>query len=226
MKRLWHVPTLLASFVASLIGLKSLNLFMGPDTGDAIGLILVGLLGMHFLAFLIGLFLPPRMVSNHLALVATAILPIGLLAAASIKESRYLKNEAVFDRFRDSLHNPIPESVRELKFIDYEESKDTHLSFRFRINPADLDRIIEHRGFQQITPDQFRNPTDHFRDMAYLPMDGPVTFYTIEENKGGYPEPGWGEGYTLKVNGTRDAVIFRRESAMFYRNRSWESRND
>jgi LPXTG-motif cell wall-anchored protein len=62
MKRLWHLPTLLASFMVSLIGLKSLNLFMGPDTGDAIAMILLGILGMHLLAFVIGLLLTSRKV--------------------------------------------------------------------------------------------------------------------------------------------------------------------
>lgn len=226
MKRLWHLPTLLASFVGSLAALKGLNLFMGPDTGEAIGMILIGILGMHSLAFGIGIFLRSRKVSDHLVLVSIAMLPIGLLAAASIKEARHLKHEAVFDRFRDSLHDPIPASVRGLGFLGDEESKDTHLMFRFRIDPADLNWIIEQRGFKQITPDQFRNPTDPFRDMSYLPMDDPVTFYTIEDHGKGYPEPGWGEGYTLKVNATRDSVIFRRESAAFYRYRYWESNND
>ena len=85
--------------------------------------------------------------------------------------------------------------------------------------------IIEKRGFQRITPEQFRCPVDRFRESDYLPLDEPVTFYALEDHEAGYAEPGWGEGFTIKVNADRNRVIFRRESAGFYRYRYWESRN-
>lgn len=84
MNRIWHLPTLIVSFVASLIALKSLDLFMGPDTGDAIIMILCGILFMHVFAFVIGLSLPSGKILIHVILVCIAQLPIGFLVAQSI----------------------------------------------------------------------------------------------------------------------------------------------
>ncbi|BDS07495.1 hypothetical protein NT6N_25350 [Oceaniferula spumae] len=226
MKRLWHLPTLIITMVLSVISLGSLDLFMGPDTGDGIVMILGGILIVHMFAFAVGFILPRRKIFSYIVLVCLALTPIGFLIADGIKQAHYLKYEAVYDRFREMLIDPIPESVTDLEFVDDDASEDFHLKFRFQIDPSDLDQIIEKRGFERITPDQFRDPTDAFRDPSYLPMDSPVTFYTIEDNVGGYPEPSWGDGYTLKVNAGRNSVIFRRESAQHYRYRYWESNNN
>ena len=97
--------------------------------------------------------------------------------------------------------------------------------FRFGIEPKDLDALIEKRGFQRIQVEELRCPVDRFRDPDYLPLGSSATFYAIEDNETGYPETGWGEGLTLKVNADRNRVIFRRESAAYYRYRYWESNN-
>lgn len=220
MKRLWYIPTLFSSLVVSLILLRRSDLFTGPDTGDGIIMILAAFLLFHLMAFAVGFALPPQKIFSNLALLCIALLPVGYLLTASAKRASYHEHVAVYDRFRDNLLDPIPSSVTALEFIDLDESKETHLMFRFQIDPDDLDQIIKSRGFKRITSDQFRCPIDRFRDPSYLPMKSSATFHTIEE--GGYSEPGWGEGYTLKVNATKDSVIFRHESAAYYRYRDWE----
>ena len=224
MKRVWHVPHLLVTFLVSFIALGSIDLFMGPDTPDAIMMILGGVFIMHLLAFGIGLCLPRRKLLSHLAVISVPLIPIGYLWSEQIRESNYLKYEAVYDRFRENLADPIPSSVANLEFIDLDESRDTHLMFQFEIAPTDLHEIIESRGFKETDVSAFRCPVDRFRDPAYLPLREPVSFYTIEDNKMGYPEPGWGEGFTLKVGGDRRSVVFRRESAAFYRYKYWDQR--
>ncbi|MDA7882198.1 hypothetical protein N9A94_07805 [Akkermansiaceae bacterium] len=198
---------------------------MGPDTGDAILMILGGIAVAHLIAFVAGFFLSCRKILSHIILIGIALAPIGFLCAMSMKEAHYLKHEAVYDRFKDSLFDPIPASVTDLEFVDLDESGDTHLMFRFSIDPQDLDALIEQRGFQRIEVEDFRCPIDRFRDPDYLSLGSPATFYAIEDNEMGYPEPGWGEGLTLKVNADRNQVIFRRESAAYYRYRYWESNN-
>ena len=185
-------------------------------------MILGGIVVAHLIAFGAGFFLPRRKIFSHIVLIGIALVPIGFLYAMSMKEAHYLKHEAVYDRFRDSLVDPIPVSVTELEFVDLDESGDTHLMFRFSIDPQDLDALIEQRGFQRIEVEELRCPVDRFRDSDYLSLGSPATFYAIEDNEMGYPEPGWGEGLTLKVNADRSRVIFRRESAAYYRYRYWE----
>src|SRR4051812_12378547 len=51
----------------------------------------------------------------------------------------------------------------------------------------------------------------------------PVTFYTLNDIAAGYPDKGIGEGYTLKVGADKKHVVFRRESSLYYLNKSWES---
>ena len=227
MQPIWHIPILLVCVVVSVILLGSLDLFMGPDTGDAILVILGGIAVAHLIAFVTGFFLPRRKLLSHIILIGIALVPIGFLCAMSMKATHYLKHEAVYDRCRDSLLDPIPDSVTDLEFVDLDESGDTHLMFRFNIDPQDLDALIEQRGFRRIEAKEFRSPLDRFRDPDYLSLGlgSTATFYAIEDNEMGYPEPGWGEGLTLKVNAERNRVIFRRESAIYYRNRSWESNN-
>ena len=225
MKRFWHIPILLVCVVVSVILLGSLDLFMGPDTGDAILMILGGIVIAHLIAFVAGFFLPRRKLLSHIILIGIALVPIGFLCAMSMKEAHYLKHEAVYDRFRDRLFDPIPASVADLEFVDLDEKGDTHLMFRFGIEPKDLDALIEKRGFQRIQVEELRCPVDRFRDPDYLPLGSSATFYAIEDNETGYPETGWGEGLTLKVNADRNRVIFRRESAAYYRYRYWESNN-
>jgi hypothetical protein len=224
---LWHLPWLAGSFVLLCVTTVALTPFAGPGGTGPLAVMLLGALVLaHLLAAALGLFLTRRSWRRVVTVLSVAAIPTVLLAASQAREAWYLSHQAVNDRFRDNVMDPIPSSVSDLHFIDFRESFSDCLMFRFDISPADLDRLIRTKGFKQIKTTEFRQPNDLFTHPEYLPLAEPATYYIINDIRGGYPDVGIGEGYTLKVSADRSHVIFRRESAAYYRYKYWESGND
>jgi len=206
----------------SVFGLRGVDVFAGPSTGDAV----LALLGMfvvfHVAAFNIGLCMPRPNRYRLPAVVLVALSPIGVLYVDSFYDTIVRAPRRPYERFCDYLVSPIPSSVSDLEFVPVEEKHSTHLMLRFSISSNDLDSIIKQLGFVLTSPADFRCPVDEFKNPKYLPLPGPAAFYTYEDHERGYPEPGWGAGHTLKVSSDRTQAIYRTETAQFYRYRSWE----
>lgn len=215
----------MATFAISFVGLSGIDVFAGPSTGDAVLALLAYFVVFHAVAFFAGLFLNEPNAFRAPVVLAIALLPIGLLYVGELYDRLVLAPQRPYARFRELVVSPIPDSVTNLEFVPFEETGSTHLTLRFRIAPEDLDILIEKRGFVVTNLNDFRCPVDEFKNPYFLPLPGPVTYYTYEDNESGYPEPGWGDGHTLKVSRDRTRVIYRHESAPFYRYRYWESDN-
>lgn len=221
LKRLWHLPWLLASLIGSLLILIKFTPFAGMGMGVLIDFLLGSVVTAHMVAAIVGAFLIQQGRSRLAIVLSVALFPATMLLLFRSWDAYHLRYVAVYDRFRDNLMNPIPDSVSDLKFVSFHEKGESHLMFRFEIDPDDLEKIIQCKGFKRIDKTQFRRWNDLFTDTRYLPLEEPVAFYIFEDLDGGYKDLGIGEGYTLKVSADRTHVIFRRESAAYYRYKHW-----
>jgi hypothetical protein len=201
--------------------------FAGPDgTGMLIALFLGTSAISHVVAGALGFFLTRRTWWRPIPLLLVALVPMLLFSIWQVQDAWYLNHQAVYDRFRENVVDPIPASVADLQFISLGESHSADLMFRFTISPEDLSNIIRMKGFREIKTNEFRQPNDLFTHPEYLPLGEPATYYIINDIEAGYPEKGIGEGYTLKVSADRKVVVFRRESAAYYLYKYWESGAD
>ncbi len=189
-------------------------------------MILQALVVSHLVALGVGVFLLRQIWWRPIPVLLVAWIPVLLLSIWQLHDAWYLRDRAVYDRFRDYIVDPIPASVTDLRFIGLDEAHSLHLMLRFTISPEDLADIIRSKGFTQISASQFRQPDDLFTHPEYLPLAEPATYYIINDIKAGYPDKGVGVGYTLKVSADRKHVIFRREDAAYYLYRYWESDNE
>lgn len=226
MKYLWHFPILIFTFLASIFIIRAWNPFYGMGTGDAMLMIFGGMLLFHLFALIAGFVPIEKTWWRAFVVIAIAMFPAALFSLVEGQNALHLHYVAVYDRFRDNLASPIPESVEDLEFISLEEKHAPNLSFRFKISPDDLDKIIEAKTFVEIDRTQFPRPDDLFIYPEYLPLKEPTKFYIFEDIDQGYPDEGIGELYTLKVSADRREVIFRRESATYYFYRYWEGEDD
>src|SRR5262245_13788573 len=133
MRRLWHLPWLCASLIASVLVIKLWDPSAGMGAPMLVAMLLGAIAVSHLAAGVLGLFLLIRS-WRRLAIVALlALLPVMLFSFGQAREAWYIRYQAVYDRFRDNLGSPIPSSVSNLAFIPLKESCETHLMFRFTI---------------------------------------------------------------------------------------------
>jgi hypothetical protein len=192
--------------------------FTGPSTGDAFLLMLGFVLASHLFASVISLFLGKFRWISALLIGLICLLPAGFFAGFAIEDHIYVRHYAVYDRFRDNLANPVPKSVTNLRFNTLKEAINPDASFRFNIAPADLEEIIRQRGLKLVQPDALKCPADYFKFPYYLPLRGPFNLYQGTDSADNV--------LTLKVNEARDQVVFRLESAAYYKYHYWESNPD
>src|SRR5437879_1265238 len=98
MRRLWHLPGLVCSFVWSLIIIKLWNPFAGMGTGALIAMLLGALVVSHFAALVAGLFLLNVTWRRHVIILSVAVLPVLLFSIGQVREAYYLRFQAVYDR--------------------------------------------------------------------------------------------------------------------------------
>ncbi len=222
MKKFWHIPWLVLSFIVSIIIIRAWEPFAGMGTVSLVVVLLGSLLVSHFISGMIGRVLLKQTWKRVFIVLLVAMLPTFVYSIFETYDVWYDRYQKVYDRFRDYLADPIPMSVSNLKFIPFEKKHETHLMFQFTISPDDLEKIIRIKGFQKIGTKSFRRPDDLFTHPEYLPLPEPAEFYIIINDVNTYPDEGIGTGYTLKVSADRH-VIFRREDATYYKYQSWKN---
>ena len=214
MRRLWHLPDLFCSFVGSILLIWLWAPFAGMGTGLLIVTLLSALAISHVLACLAGLFLLKASWRRHALVLAIGLGPALLFSLMQARQAYYLKYQAVYDRFRDDLANPIPKSVRNLRFNPLSETINPDLNFRFDISPKDLRDIITSKHLEPVEPDKLLCPQDYFKYPYYLPVPGEFVLYQGRDSNG--------DVLTLKVTKAHDHAVFRRESDAYYANHYWD----
>jgi hypothetical protein len=215
MKRLWHLPGLACSFVGSLLIIWLWDPFAGMGTGMLIVTLLGAVAVSHLAACIAGLFLLNVSWRRHVIVLSVALLPALLFSLIQLRDAYYLRYQAVFDRFRDELANPIPSSVRNLRFNPLSETINANLSFRFDIDPKDLGDILSSRHLQPVDSDSLLCPQDYFKYPYYLPVRGRFVLYQGRDKDG--------DVLTLKITEARDHAVFRKESEAYYKYHYWNS---
>jgi hypothetical protein len=212
-----HLTIVTISFVLWLVVLRfgskfrSVAQFEGPVLPVMGGVVL-----SHVLAGIVGLLLP-KLTKVSWALVLSIALVIPGCYVISNIHSRASFRALVYDRFRDNLQSPIPASVSNLRFVPLEEQVRPDLMFRFDIDPADLDAILERLKLARIDPKSMLNPKDFFQHPYYMPLEGEYRLFQGKDK--------FGEVLTIKTNESHSHAIYRRESSNFYKFRWWEEGN-
>ena len=213
--RLQHIVLVGVLFAVSVGVTFASCPFAGPATGELFLFMLGWVLVSHLLAGIVSLFLRKFTLISALFLGLICLLPASFFAGHAIKDNIYLRHYAVWDRFRDELANPIPKSVSHLRFNTIEEDINPDLSFRFSIEPKDLQEIIRVKRLKLVRPDDLRCPQDYFKYPYYLPVRGSFVLYQGVDKAGSV--------LTLKVNEAHEQAIFRKESEAYYKHRYWEA---
>ena len=212
---LWHIPFLAGTFLLSLVAAPAVLWFAGMGTGILLFTYFLSLVIAHIAALGIGFFIRLKTAKMIALLCGIACLPLISFGLIKLHDAWYVHFQAVYDRFRDDLVNPVPSSIAHLEFVQMQEEFENHLMFRFEIAPGDLDKIIHDKVFRKIGTDEFRRKDDLFTHQRYLPLPEPTSFYVREDS--------YGNGYTLKVSSDRRKVIFRKEDYNYYKYASWKS---
>jgi hypothetical protein len=184
-------------------------------TGALIAFQLGAVAVSHLAAGIVGLFLLNRTWRRLVAVLPLAMLPVLLFSTTKLRDAYYLRYQAVYDRFRDELVNPIPRSVRNLEFNPIAEAINADLSFRFDIDPKDLHDIISSKELKPVNPDDLICPRDYFKYPYYLPVPGRFVLYQGRDKAG--------DVLTLKVTEAHDRAFLRKESEAYYRYHYWDS---
>ena len=211
---LWHVPWLTGTFIISLFAAPAVLWFAGMGTGILVAIFLISLAVTHIIAFVIGLAVRKNTWRTIVLLCGIALLPPIYFGAIKLHDAWYVRFRAVYDRFRDNLANPIPNSVSHLEFVSSKEAFTSALFFRFDIAPDDLDKIIRVKGFRKIGVNEFARKDDLFTFQKYLPLSEPTSFYIHEDDYSGNVD-------ILKVSSEKEKVIFRQQAFIFYTNEDW-----
>ncbi|MEM7626391.1 MAG: hypothetical protein AAF333_12415 [Planctomycetota bacterium] len=205
----------MATAIISVVLFRQLNFFAGMGTGYLVLGFLSLLAVFHMAALIAGFFTKGPSRKMGLLLACIAMLPIGYYSAAKLSDQIHFHYYAPSERFSENLASPIPESVENIRFIPFEDSIEPHLMLIFTIDPAALKAIIKANSFVEIDEVGFRRVDDLFTNSEYLPLGENELFYQRTDELG--------EGHTLKVSSDFTRAIYRRESANYYRDRSWES---
>jgi len=214
-KRIWHLPWLLCSLVGSILIIRLLDPFAGMGTGALVAFLFGAVAVSHLAAGIVGSLLLNRTWRRHTIVLSIAMLPALLFSLSKLREAYYLRYQAVYDRFRDELANPIPNSVRKLEFNPISEAINADLSFRFDIDPKDLRSIISSKELNPVRPDDLLCPQDYFKYPYYLPVRGEFVLYQGHDKDG--------DVLTLKVTEAHDHAVFRKESEAYYRYHYWDA---
>lgn len=206
-----HLAVVGVSFVLSFLIFQGVGLM----PGEAIECMALGLLVTHLAAAITGVFVRRVTVWSCLILFAFAFFPAGWEGVNRVRKAAHLHYQAPYDRFRDHLASPVPESVSGLHFVPLEDAIHPDLMFRFDIAPADLDAIIQRLNLKRGTADQLLNPQDFFHFPYYLPLGDDFHLF---QGTGRYEEV-----LTIKTNDSHTRAVFRMESSSYYRDRMWEN---
>ncbi len=212
--RLKHVGIVALCFPVSIVIGGVSCPFAGPSTPDALFFILGCVVASHVFALVVSVAFPKLNWCTVAAIVAICVAPALFFAAHAITDNIHLRYFAVWDRFRDTLADPIPSSVKGLRFTTLEETINPDLGFRFDIDPDDLRAIIQAKKLKNKDPDELKCPRDFFKHPYYLPLPGKYVLYQGPDQ--------YGDILTLKVNEEHTHAIFRKESEGYYRYRYWE----
>jgi hypothetical protein len=184
-------------------------------TGMLVGTWLGAVAVSHLAAGIAGLLFLNVTWRRHVIVLSVALLPALLFSLSQLRDAYYLRYQAVYDRFRDELANPIPNSVRNLRFNPLSETINADLSFRFDIDPKDLGDILSSKHLQPVESDSLMCPQDYFKYPYYLPVRGNFVLYQGRDKDGGV--------LTLKVTEAHDHAVFRKESEAYYKYHYWDS---
>ena len=190
--RLKHIRVIAVCFVASFVITGMSCPFAGPSTGDALFFMLGIVLAGHVVVTLGSLLVPKFSWVSAAVIALLCLTPSLFFAGYAIKEEIHFRRYAVLDRFREKLADPIPESVKGLRFTTLEEKINPDLGFCFDIAAADLREIIASKGLQPTRPEDLRCPRDFFKYPYYLPVHGKYVLYQGSDE--------YGSVLTLKVN--------------------------
>ena len=210
-----HLGVICLSFVISFMLLPLIIPFDIEGTGitAAVYMVLFG----HAVALVVGLFFSRASVKSCAIVFGVAFLFTAWMSVDAIQEWRYLRYQAVYDRFQDTLASPVPKSVSNLRFVSLEEGIVTDLMFEFDIDPADMDAILARLKLERVDHKNMLNPKDFFQHAYYMPVDGD---YQVFQGKDKFDEV-----LTIKTNGSHTHSVFRKESSGKYRDREWENGN-
>jgi hypothetical protein len=183
--------------------------------GAAIIAAVFGVLLGHAVALVVGLLIPKTSLTSCAVVFCIAFFFTGCFGVEAIQKWTYLRYQAPYDRFRDHLASPVPDSVSNLRFVPMEEQISPELMFRFDIAPKDLDSILKRLKMKRVDPNKMLNPKDFFQYPYYLPLDGTChVFQGKDQNE---------DVLTIKTNESHIHAIFRHESEGTYRDREWEN---
>jgi len=206
--RLWTINLLTKMCVyAAIIGLSLLTScfllpWSVPNPGEATDAIIRVVLFIHCVAFVVGVFIPRISAASCVIVFAFAFSLTGVSAINKVRLERYIRYSAVYDRFRENVACPIPESVSNLSFQMHVDVPG-NLSLKFDIAKSDLDAIIRNLKLRLLAPDDLSNRDDLFRNSSYLPLEGQYElFQGIDEHE---------DILTLKSNEQHTQAVFRRE---------------
>jgi hypothetical protein len=212
--RFGHLGVVAGCFFISFFITGASCPFAGPSTPDALFFMLGIVLVVHLIVAVVSLVISRFTLISALLVSLICLAPSLFFAVIAIREDIYDRHYLVYDRVRDQLVDPVPESVKNASFVTLDEMIFTHLCFRFDIAPEDLRRIIKAKGLKLTKPEDLKCPADFFLYPYYIPVEGPYVLYqaTIE----------YDQVITLKVNQAHTHAIFRRQGSRFYEERPWE----
>ncbi len=208
-----HLAIVGLSLFLSLLVIQRVGLM----PGEAIDGMVCGFLIFHGLAALVGTVIRKVSLLSCILVFSIAFFPGGAVSVQLIHEAIYLKFHAPYDRFRDHLASPVPDSVSNLHFVPLDEQIHPDLMLEFDIAPKDMDAILESLNLKQVDPAKMLNPKDFFQHLFYMPVEGVYHVFQGTDE--------FGEVLTIKTNELHSHAVFRMESSDFYHDRGWENGN-
>jgi hypothetical protein len=210
-----HLAVVGLSFLLSFVVVPSFVPF-DPEGAAGVAAALAVLVG-HAVALAVGLLIPKRSIASCALVFCIAFFFTAYFGVGAYNRWRYHKYHAPYDRFRDYLASPVPQSVSNLRFVPFEDSITPDLMFQFDIDPADMDAILKNLKLEQVDPHKMLNPKDFFQYPYYLPIEGGYHFFQGKDKSGNV--------LTIKTNELHSHAIFRQEWSRMYDEREWDSPN-
>ncbi|WP_435018042.1 hypothetical protein TA3x_005681 [Tundrisphaera sp. TA3] len=138
----------------------------------------------------------------------------------AVRRGLYMRYQAPYDRFRDLIASPIPESVANLRIPELDESITDDVEIEFDIDPRYMNHILADSKWVKKDSTELLNPKDFFQYDYYMPLNGDYHIYQQSNSSPG------DSILTMKLSAKHDHAIFRREDFSFYRDRLWERTDD
>ncbi len=190
---------------------------VGLMPGEVLDFIACVYLASHVIAAVVGLLFRRASVRSCALVFAIAFFPGCVDGVSEIQKAIHLNYFAPYDRFRENVASPVPNSVSNLRFLPLDEQIRPDGMFEFDIDPVDLDTILANLKLKRVDPTKMLNPKDYFQYPFYLPVGGAYHVFQGTDR--------FDEVLTIKANESHTHAVFRRESSGFYRDRGWENGN-